>query len=153
MKRFVIAIVVAALAASRSAFARDEEPPHVVVHVGPSVGRAEADRLVSAVRGQLRGAARVSTDDDGGAACAVSIDRHEADQLVLRFSDPSSGQALGERIVTHGGELGASEVLLEPPESACSARGAGRRILSYPCGGPLRRREVATRRQVRRAGE
>ena len=108
MRRLAASLVaLATLVASGAASAREE--PRVLVRFAPQLAGAEATRLTSAMRAQLRDTATVITSGEGAESVGVvDVDRTEAG-LILRFAD-RSGNPLGPpRVVAHGGEIGASE--------------------------------------------
>ncbi|WP_394834972.1 hypothetical protein LVJ94_51580 [Pendulispora rubella] len=81
----------------------------MLVRFTPQVARSDAARLVSAIRAQLRGMAAIELDPGAlSLACIVDVDRTESG-IVLRFIDGMGGDAGAPRLVTRGGEIGASE--------------------------------------------
>lgn len=102
----LFALVLLSPAAAR---AREGEP-RVVVRVAPEIAPAEASRLVSAMRSQLRDTAIVDVGGDpSSATCVVDVERRDprecggaCEGVVIRFG----GRA---RVVPRTGEIGASE--------------------------------------------
>jgi hypothetical protein len=124
---FGVALVLVAYPAN----AREGEP-RLVVRFSPQISSADAARLASAIRGQLRDTATVDVTavspkpiprqpegrevmtessrgaDTVAATCIVDVDRGEAG-IVLRFADGAGRRAGLPRVVARGGEIGASE--------------------------------------------
>jgi hypothetical protein len=88
MPRWALVAVLLALV-PRPAHAREREL-RVVVRFAPQIPSADAARVASAIRGQLRDTATIDEASAGadasGATCIVDVDRSEAG-IVLRFAD------------------------------------------------------------------
>lgn len=92
---------------SGAASAREEA--RVLVRFAPQLAGAEATRLASAMRAQLRDTAAVVTSGEpADAVGVVDVERTEAG-LVLRFADRAGNRLASQRLVARSGEIGASE--------------------------------------------
>ena len=101
-------LALATLLFSGAASAREDA--RVLVRFSPQLAGAEATRLASAMRAQLRDTAAVVTSGEtADAVGVVDVERTEAG-LVLRFADRAGNRLGSPRLVARGGEIGASEV-------------------------------------------